>query len=257
VKLLHALSVQRNANVLEMRESERAFADLVENAARRLAGSRESGLLAAIERPWESFKSTNSQMAEKLRSGQTEEAVRLSTGPGLEAFSATEKGVEALEEYRKRESAREYRESQRGRQQARLWLCGLSILGSLLGLGTGYFIASVLANPGQQIVVVLQDLEHGDLTRTLTRDSGGEAPAISVTAAVSVASDPIPVEQITQAAVGSPSENAARIARLMDEMELQSNLLALNAAVHAAHAGGQDKAAVASLIESTNRVEGG
>jgi methyl-accepting chemotaxis protein len=295
VQLLRALSGQKNALLTDapeqryagrrqMRESERAFADLVEIVGKDLSGSRENSLYAAIERPWDSFRSTSRQIEERLLSGQTGQAVQLSIGMSLEAFSATQRALEEFVEYRKRDSAREYQESLGSSQQARLWLCGLSILGSVLGLGTGYFIASVVANPTRQIVIVLQDLEHGDLMRTLSAYSGDEASApvkeetvaatnemdrsaertasLATSMAGRIVKDRASganaqslAEQMAQpgAAIDVSSQRIAKVAQAMDEIALQTNLLALNAALQAAYAGEQGTGPVVMVQRSDPR----
>jgi methyl-accepting chemotaxis protein len=190
VELLRALSGQKNAlvsytpeqreiNLRQMHESERAFSDLVAKVGRDLANSRETSLHAAIEGPWASFRKANSQIVDKLKSDQADQAFQLSMGAGLEAFNATQRALEEFVEYRKQDSAREYQDSLSRNQQARVWLFGLSILGSVLGLAIGYFIASLVANPIKQIVIGLQDLERGDLTRTLGIESGDEVGVLA------------------------------------------------------------------------------
>jgi len=190
VELLRALSGQKNAlvsytpeqreiNLRQMRQSEEAFSGLVAKVGRDLANSRETSLHGAIEGPWASFRRANSQIVDKLKSDQADQAFQFSMGTGLEAFNATQRALEEFVEYRKQDSAREYQDSLRRNQQARVWLFGLSILGSALGLGIGYFIASLVANPIQQIVIGLQDLERGDLTRTLGIESGDEVGVLA------------------------------------------------------------------------------
>lgn len=185
VQLLRALSGQKNAlvsytpeqreaNLRQMRDSEAAFVELVARVGKDLANARESSLHAAIEGPWASFKRANSQIVGKLKADQADQAFQLSMGAGLDAFNATQRALEAFVEYRKQDSAREYRNSLSRNRQARVWLWGLSMLGSVLGLGIGYFIASLVAEPIRQIVSGLQDLERGDLTRTMGIDSGDE-----------------------------------------------------------------------------------
>src|SRR5436190_87621 len=161
---------QRDINLRQMYESERAFMALVAKASADLANQKESALHAAIEGPWASFRRLNHDIVEKLKSDQADQAFQLSMGAGLESFTATQKAIEEFVEYRKRDSAREYQESLSRNQQAGLWVFGLSILGSVLGLGIGYFIAGMGASAIRQVVVGLQDLERGDLTRILGID---------------------------------------------------------------------------------------
>ena len=190
VQLLRALSGQKNAlvsytpeqreaNLRQMHDGERAFIDLIARVGKDLADARESALHAAIEGPWASFQRANSQIVEKLKADQADQAFQLSMAAGLEAFNATQRALEAFVEYRKQDSAREYQDSLRRNQQARVWLWGLSILGSVLGLGIGYFISSLVVGPIKQIVTGLQDLERGDLTRTLGIDSGDEVGVLA------------------------------------------------------------------------------
>jgi methyl-accepting chemotaxis protein len=117
----------------------------------------------------------------------------------------------------------------------------------------------VVANPTRQIVIVLQDLEHGDLMRTLSAYSGDEDAVAatnemerSATLATSMASRAAKdraieangqssAEQMAQAgpAIDVSSLRIAKVAQAMDEIALQTNLLALNAALQAAYAGEQ------------------
>jgi methyl-accepting chemotaxis protein len=190
VELLRALSGQKNAlvsytpeqrenNLAQMAQSERAFAGLLARVGGDLANSRESALHAAIEGPWATFRKANSQIADKLKSDQADQAFQLSMGAGLDSFNATQRALVEFVEYRKQDSAREYQSSLSRNQQARVWLFGLSILGSMLGLAIGYFNASLVANPIKQIVIGLQDLERGDLTRTLGIESRDEVGVLA------------------------------------------------------------------------------
>lgn len=190
VELLRALSDQKNAlvsytpeqrenNLRQMEQSERVFTSLVEKIGGELANSREKSLFEAIGGPWSAFHKANSLIADKLKSDQADQAFQLSMGAGLESFNATQRALEEFVEYRKQDSAGEYRNSLRRNRQARVLLFGLSILGSILGLAIGYINASLVANPIKQIVVGLQDLERGDLTRTLGIESGGEVGVLA------------------------------------------------------------------------------
>ena len=164
----------RESNLRQMDQSERSFAGLVANAGGDLANARERALHAAIEGPWESFRKVNLRIVEKLKSDQADQAFQLSMGAGIESFTATERAIEEFVEYRKQDSAQEYTESLRRNRQAGVWLFGLSILGSALGLAIGYGISLMVAGPIRQVVAGLQDLERGDLTRTLGIDSNDE-----------------------------------------------------------------------------------
>jgi methyl-accepting chemotaxis protein len=190
VELLRALSGQKNAlvsytpeqresNLRQMAQSEQAFAGLMARIGGDLANSRESTLHAAIEGPWAAFRKANSQIAEKLKSDQADQAFQLSMGMGLDRFNATQRALEEFVEYRKQDSTQEYQNSVGRNRQARVWLFGLSILGSMLGLAIGYFSASLVANPIKRIVIGLQDLERGDLTRTLGIESGDEVGVLA------------------------------------------------------------------------------
>jgi methyl-accepting chemotaxis protein len=184
VELLRALSGQKNAlvsftpeqrdsNLRQMRQSERTFSDLVAAVGQDL-DPKESALHAAIQGPWKAFSNANSQIVDKLKADQADQAFQLSMGAGLESFNATQRALEEFVTYRKQDSAQEYQHSLSRNQQARVWLFGLSILGSMLGLAIGYFSASLITNPIKQIVLGLQDLERGDLTRTLGIESADE-----------------------------------------------------------------------------------
>jgi methyl-accepting chemotaxis protein len=190
VELLRTLSGQKNAlvsftpeqresNLGQMAQSERAFAALVAKVGGDLANSRESGLHAAIQGPWTAFRKANSQIADKLKSDQADQAFQLSMGAGMDSFNATQRALEEFVEYRKQDSTQEYQSSLGRNRQARVWLFGLSILGSMLGLAIGYFSASLVANPIKRIVIGLQDLERGDLTRTLGIESGDEVGVLA------------------------------------------------------------------------------
>ena len=190
VELLRALSNQKNAlvsytpeqrenNLRQMEQSERAFASLVARVGGDLASSREKSLLDAIGGPWSAFHKANSQIADKLKADQADQAFQLSMGAGLESFNATQRALEEFVDYRKQDSAGEYQNSLKRNRQARVLLFGLSILGSILGLAIGYINASLVANPIKQIVVGLQDLERGDLTRTLGIEYGGEVGVLA------------------------------------------------------------------------------
>ena len=189
VELLRALSGQKNAlvsftpeqrdsNLRQMMQSERAFADLVAKVGQDL-DPKESALHAAIQGPWKAFSNANSQIVDKLKADQADQAFQLSMGAGLESFNATQRALEEFVTYRKQDSAQEYQHSLSRNQQARVLLFGLSILGSMLGLAVGYFSASLVANPIKQIVLGLQDLERGDLTRTLGIESGDEVGVLA------------------------------------------------------------------------------
>jgi methyl-accepting chemotaxis protein len=190
VELLRVLSGQKNAlvsytpeqresNLRQMAQSEQAFVGLLARVGGVLANARESALHAAIEGPWAAFCKANSQIEDKLRSDQADQAIQLSMGAGLDSFNATQRALEEFVEYRKQDSAREYQSSLGRNRRAGVSLFGLSILGSMLGIGIGYFSASLVANPIKRIVVGLQDLESGDLTRTLGIESGDEVGVLA------------------------------------------------------------------------------
>src|SRR5260370_31476949 len=190
VELLRALSGQKNAlvsytpeqresNLRRMEQSERAFTSLVEKIGGDLADAREKSLFDAIGGPWSAFHNANSQIGYRLKSDQADQAFQLSMGAGLESFNSTQRALEEFVEYRKQESAGEYQNSLRRNRQARVLLFGLSILGSILGLAIGYINASLVANPIKRIVVGLQDLERGDLTRTLGIESADEVGVLA------------------------------------------------------------------------------
>ena len=190
IELLRALSGQKNAlvsytpeqretNLRQMAQSERVFAGLLAKVGGDLASARETELHAAIEGPWAAFCKANRQIEDKLKSDQADQAFQLSMGAGLDSFNATQRALEEFVEYRKQDSAREYQSSLGRNRKAGVLLFGLSILGSMLGLGIGYFSASLVANPIKRIVVGLQDLERGDLTRTLGIESGDEVGVLA------------------------------------------------------------------------------
>jgi methyl-accepting chemotaxis protein len=170
---------QRENNLRQMEQSEQAFAGLVASIGGELANSREIALHAAIEGPWTAFRNANRQIAGKLKSDQADQAFQLSMGAALESFNATQRALEEFVEYRKQDSTQEYQDSLGRNRQARVWLFGLALLGSMLGLAIGYFSASIVANKIKQIVVGLQDLERGDLTRTLGIESGDEVGVLA------------------------------------------------------------------------------
>jgi methyl-accepting chemotaxis protein len=230
VQLLCALSGQTNAlvsftpekreaSLRQMHDSERAFTDLTARVGKDLADSREISLHSAIDAPWATFKKANNQIAEKLKADHADQAFQLSMGAGLEAFNATQRALDECVEYRKRDSAREYQDSLTRNQQARLWLLGLSILGSVLGLGIGYFIASLVANPIKQIVTGLQDLERGDLTRTLNIESGDEVGVL----ARAYDSFTMRMRQVIQGVQGSATRVAEAVA-MISSASLSANL---------------------------------
>jgi methyl-accepting chemotaxis protein len=190
IELLKVLRGQKNAlvsytpelrdnNLRQMAESEQAFAGLLAKVGAEAANSRESALHAATEGPWAAFRKANGQIEEKLKSDQADQAFQLSMGVALDSFNTAQRALEEFVEYRKQDSAREYQSSLRRNRQAGVWLFGLAILGSMLGLGIGYFSASLVANPIKRIVIGLQDLERGDLTHTLEIESSDEVGVLA------------------------------------------------------------------------------
>jgi methyl-accepting chemotaxis protein len=188
IDLLHALSGQKNSlvaytpeqresNLQEMQAAQTALNATLARIAASIVDDREKQLRVQIEKHLQAFSQANAEIAQFLRSDQADKAFQLSNGAGLQRFQDAQRVLEQFVDVRKKESDREYQSSMGRNLTARLSLIGLALLGTVLGLGTGFWIASSVVGPLKQMVGGLQRLEAGDLTHKmnlLSRDEVGE-----------------------------------------------------------------------------------
>jgi methyl-accepting chemotaxis protein len=185
VELLQALSGQKNAlvayspeqrdaHLAEMRRAESRFAELTRKVGTAAVSTEERQLNQEIERVWHEFVGVNRQVAQRLANSEAEQAFELSNGAARETFNRTQTALEKAVEDRKQQSRREYETSLKRNQAARMWLVGLALLGSGLGLAFGYLISRLVVRPVRQIVNGFEHLENGNLTHKISIDSGDE-----------------------------------------------------------------------------------
>ncbi len=185
IELLRALSGQKNALVAytpeqrdahlrDMRQAEANFAALMRKSGDAATASDERQLKEQTEGGWAEFLSVNTQVAQRLANSEAEQAFQLSNGPARVAFDRTQAALEKAVEIRLVQSGREYEASLARNQSARVWLMGLALLGSGLGLVFGLVVSRKVANPIRQIVEGFNRLEQGILTDRLDIDSRDE-----------------------------------------------------------------------------------
>ncbi len=185
IELLHALSGQKNSlvaytpeqreeNLRAMQQAQSSFAQILTRVGGGINTPLERQLHTEIESRFQAFRKANEEIAQYLRSDQAEQAFQLSNGAGLKSFQEAQTVLEKLVNNRKSESDREYQSSMSRNVTARMWLIGLALLGSVLGLGFGTWIASTVVGPVRQMVAGLKSLEQGDLTHQLNIDSRDE-----------------------------------------------------------------------------------
>ncbi len=185
IELLNALSGQKNAllsftpqerdaNLQAMQQAQEAFMATLRRVPAGSDAAREQRLRNEIEKRFRAFAEANRQIAEKLRNDQADQAYQLSMGAGFDSYQQAQKVLEQFVDLRLRESDRERQDSVRRNQTARAWLIGLALLGSVLGLVIGWWIAAGVAGPVRQIVSGFRKLEAGDLTHDLDIEAGGE-----------------------------------------------------------------------------------
>jgi methyl-accepting chemotaxis protein-1 (serine sensor receptor) len=185
VELLRALSGQKNALVAytpeqrdahlnEMRNAEARFDELMRRMSSAAVSSEEQNLHQQIEARWTEFRNVNRDVAQKLAASEAEAAFQLSNGKSRVAFDQTQAELEKAVEYRKQQSRREYQASLDRNRTARIWLIGLALLGSVLGLACGFFISRLVVKPVQEIVEGFKKLENGILNHRLEVSSTDE-----------------------------------------------------------------------------------
>lgn len=184
VELLRALSGQKNAlvaytpeqrdaNLNEMRRAEASFGSILSGLAAD-ESSEESRQNDEIEKYWAEFRKANADIAAKLANAEAEQAFQLSNGAARVSFDRTQAELEKAAQRRKDQSRAEYEASLERNQSARLWLIGLAVLGSALGLIFGFVISRLVAGPVREIVTGFERLEKGDLTHRIKIDSRDE-----------------------------------------------------------------------------------
>jgi methyl-accepting chemotaxis protein len=188
IELLHALSGQKNSlvaytpeqreqNLQSMQKAQSAFTQILDRVASGVNSDYEKQLHGEIGARFQAFQQANAEITQSLRSDQAEKAFQLSNGVGLKSFQEAQEVLEKLVANRKAESDREYQNSMKRNVSARMWLIGLALVGSVLGLGFGIWIASTVVGPVRQMVAGLKSLEQGDVTHQMnlqTRDEIGE-----------------------------------------------------------------------------------
>jgi methyl-accepting chemotaxis protein len=184
VELLRALSGQKNAlvaytpeqrdaNLNEMRRAEASFGAIMTGLQREdSAGERTQH--QQIERYWAEFRKANAEIATRLANSEAEQAFQLSNGAARESFERIQAELETAAQLRKDQSRQEYEASLERNQSAGVWLIGLALLGSGLGLTFGYVISRLVAGPVRDIVTGFDRLERGDLTHRLKIESKDE-----------------------------------------------------------------------------------
>lgn len=185
IELLNALSAQKNAlvsytpeqrenNLQSMQRAQTAFTALLNRLSSSATDERERQLFRQIASRFGAFTSVNADIAQKLRSDQAEQAFQLSNTTGLQSFQEVWRDLERFVESRRQESENEYNESLSRSRNARVWLIGLSLLASGLGIGIGWWVANTVTRPVKQIVASFQKLEEGYLNQQLRIDSRDE-----------------------------------------------------------------------------------
>lgn len=188
IELLNALSGQKNAlvaytpeqrdaNLAAMRSAETRFGTLM-NRLSQGASSPEERTEPILE-PWGQFQSSNSAIAARIANSEAEQAFQLSNGPARDSFEKTQQALERAANYRKEQSRLEYEASLERNRAAQVYLMGLALLGSIMGLAFGYFISRLVARPVREIVAGFERLEHGDLTHSIGLDTDDEIGALA------------------------------------------------------------------------------
>ena len=168
---------QRDANLASMRSAEGRFGALMTRLSQSAATPEER--TDAIQAQWIEFQRANNTIAAKLANSEAEQAFQLSNGPARESFEKTQSALDRAAAYRKEQSRREYEGSLGRNRTARIWLIGLALLGSGLGLAFGYLISLLVARPVREIVSGFERLEHGNLTHRINLDSSDEIGALA------------------------------------------------------------------------------
>lgn len=192
VELLQALSGQKNAlvayspeqrdaNLSDMRKAEKRFREITHRIGAVSQSDEERNLKDLIERNWNDFQNANNEVARHLEASEAEQAFQLSNDAARVSFERTQAALEKAVTYRKEQSGQEYAESLERNESARLWLFGLALLGSGLGLAFGFAISRMVVKPVQQIVAGFEQLQNGDLTHRLNIDSTDEIGVLAAT----------------------------------------------------------------------------
>jgi methyl-accepting chemotaxis protein len=199
VELLRALSFQKNAlvaytpeqrdkNLSDMRGAQSNFEDLLRRMADGQGGpgmetqaraGQEKDQLDRIRSGWTEFRQVNEQIAGKVLNGEAEQAFSLSNGASAQRFIATQKELEKAVADRREQSAAAYEDSAARNREARTWLLGLSLLGSVLGLGFGYWVSRLIVTPMNGLLEGFERLREGDLTAEIEVSGQDEVGQLS------------------------------------------------------------------------------
>jgi len=191
IELLNALSGQKNAlvsytpeqretNLRSMQQAQAAFTSLLSRLSAASSGGQERRLFSQIDERFRAFMAVNSEIAQKLRSDQADQAFQLSNTTGLQSFQDVWRDLEQFVESRRRESQREYEESAGRSRSARVTLIGLALVGCGIGIAVGWWVASTVSGPVRKIVSSFRELEAGYLNQQIdihSRDEIGELAA--------------------------------------------------------------------------------
>ena len=132
-------------------------------AALAAAGEFEKDRLDGVRAAWLRLEQAGGEVAALVVNGNPDAGRRLSQGPARQRFEQTLSALAELSNRERAESAAEYNASIARAEHARWSLLGLALLGGVVGLAFGYWVAAMIVRPIQQLLEGFDGLRRGDL----------------------------------------------------------------------------------------------
>ncbi|MCX5814809.1 MAG: methyl-accepting chemotaxis protein [Proteobacteria bacterium] len=123
---------------------------------------------------WEQWKALNNKVFALLKNGKRDEAMALSTGQAREAFNEAEKLLGEITAINEKTAAEEHKTASTATASVKTILMIAAIIGLILAIGLGIFIARMITGPIQKAVAMIRELGMGHLGMRLKMDQKDE-----------------------------------------------------------------------------------
>ncbi|MCX5810844.1 MAG: MCP four helix bundle domain-containing protein, partial [Proteobacteria bacterium] len=141
----------------------------------------EDKLLKQFSPAWEQWRISTNQVFTLIKSGKRDEAMALSTGAARGAFDDAEKLLGEVIAVNEKGAAEERKTASTATASVKIILMIAALIGVILAIGLGIFVARMITKPIQKAVEMIKELGMGRLGMRLKMDQKDEIGVMATT----------------------------------------------------------------------------